>query len=160
LLLGLLQESKRISDEEHSQFKDFKLLNERFLLLHLLGKGGFSEVFKAYDLKEFRYVACKIHQLNPLWPDAKKQGYIKHACREYNIHKMLDHPRVVKLYDVFEIDENSFGTVMELCTGGDLDTYLKQHICLPEKESKAIVAQIFQVCEFLMIQKKKSFYRN
>jgi hypothetical protein len=28
------------------------------------GKGGFSEVHKAFDLKEQRYVACKIHQLN------------------------------------------------------------------------------------------------
>lgn len=46
--------------------------------------------------------------------------------REYNIHKALDHPRVVKLYDVFEIDANSFCTVLEYCDGHDLDFYLKQ----------------------------------
>jgi len=38
----------------------------------------------------------------------------------------LDHPRVVKLYDVFEIDANSFCTVLEYCDGHDLDFYLKQ----------------------------------
>lgn len=50
----------------------------------------------------------------------------RHALREYNIHKSLDHPRVVKLYDVFEIDANSFCTVLEYCDGHDLDFYLKQ----------------------------------
>ena len=52
----------------------------------------------------------------------------RHALREYNIHKALDHPRVVKLYDVFEIDPNSFCTVLEYCDGHDLDFYLKQVI--------------------------------
>lgn len=50
----------------------------------------------------------------------------RHALREYNIHKSLDHPRIVKLYDVFEIDTNSFCTVLEYCDGHDLDFYLKQ----------------------------------
>ena len=31
----------------------------------------------------------------------------RHALREYNIHKQLDHPRIVRLHDVFEIDNNS-----------------------------------------------------
>lgn len=73
-----------------------------------------------------RYVACKVHQLNKDWKEDKKANYIKHALREYNIHKALDHPRVVKLYDVFEIDANSFCTVLEYCDGHDLDFYLKQ----------------------------------
>jgi len=55
-----------------------------------------------------------------------KYCLFRHALREYNIHKSLDHPRVVKLYDVFEIDANSFCTVLEYCDGHDLDFYLKQ----------------------------------
>ena len=31
----------------------------------------------------------------------------RHALREYNIHKQLEQPRIVRLYDVFEIDNNS-----------------------------------------------------
>lgn len=54
----------------------------------------------------------------------------RHALREYNIHKSLNHPRVVKLFDVFEIDANSFCTVLEYCDGHDLDFYLKQVRCL------------------------------
>ena len=71
-------------------------------------------------------MACKIHQLNKDWKDDKKANYIKHALREYNIHKNLVHPRIVSLFDVFEIDANSFCTVLEYCDGHDLDFYLKQ----------------------------------
>lgn len=35
----------------------------------------------------------------------------------------------MKLYDVFEIDANSFCTVLEYCDGHDLDFYLKQ-VCI------------------------------
>lgn len=65
-------------------------------------------------------VACKIHQLNSMWSEMKKANYTKHAVREYNIHKDLVHPRVVQLFDVFKIDNNSFCTVLEYCEGGDL----------------------------------------
>ena len=102
-----IRELKRIHNEDHSRFKDHPTLNERYLLLTLIGKGGFSEVHKAFDLKEQRYVACKVHQLNKDWKEEKKANYIKHALREYDIHKTLDHPRIVKLFDVFEIDNNS-----------------------------------------------------
>ena len=59
-------------------------------------------------MEELRYVACKIHQLNPLWKPAKKHSYTRHALREYEIHKQLRHEHIVQLFDVFEIDDNSF----------------------------------------------------
>lgn len=83
------------------RFKDHPTLNERYLLLHLLGRGGFSEVYKviqrknrkkrvfplfanrfsvhpqAFDLFEQRYAAVKIHQLNKNWREEKKENYHK-----------------------------------------------------------------------------------
>uniref|UniRef100_H3ARZ1 Tousled like kinase 1 n=1 Tax=Latimeria chalumnae TaxID=7897 RepID=H3ARZ1_LATCH len=102
-----IRELKRINNEDSSQFKDHPTLNERYLLLHLLGRGGFSEVYKAFDLYEQRYAAVKIHQLNKNWREEKKENYHKHACREYRIHKELDHPRIVKLYDYFSLDTDT-----------------------------------------------------
>lgn len=66
-------------------------------------------------------VAVKVHQLNPTWSEERKQSYIKHVTREYTIHRDMKHPRVVQLFDVFEIDINSFATVLEYCKGIDLD---------------------------------------
>lgn len=62
---------------QQSRFNNHPVLNDRYLLLMLLGKGGFSEVHKAFDLKEQRYVACKVHQLNKDWKEDKKANYIK-----------------------------------------------------------------------------------
>ena len=42
----LIREMKRIRDEDGSRFNNFQILNVRYALLNLLGKGGFSEVYK------------------------------------------------------------------------------------------------------------------
>jgi len=144
-----IRELKRINNEDQSRYNTHIVLNDRYLLLMLLGKGGFSEVHKGFDLKEQRYVACKIHQLNKDWKDDKKANYIKHALREYNIHKALEHPRIVNLFDVFEIDANSFCTVLEYCDGHDLDFHLKQHKTIPEREARSIIMQVTSALRYL-----------
>jgi tousled-like kinase len=55
----------------------------------------------------------------------------------------------VKLYDVFEIDNNSFCTVLQYCDGNDLDFYLKQHKILPEKEARSIIMQTVAALKYL-----------
>lgn len=114
-----------------------------------MGKGGFSEVWRAYDLNELREVAVKIHQLDPRWSDAKKDNYTKHVTREYEIHRDVRHSRIVSLYDVFEIDDNSFATVLECCKGTDLDAMLKEKKRLPERDARAILLQILSGMQYL-----------
>jgi tousled-like kinase len=129
-------------------FHSFQL-HDRYVLLLLLGRGGFSEVWKAYDLAELREVAVKIHQLDPRWSDAKKESFTKHVSREYEIHRGVRHPRIVSLLDVFEIDMNSFATVLECCHGTDLDTLLKERGTLPEAEARAVLIQILVGMRYL-----------
>ncbi|PWA17551.1 hypothetical protein CCH79_00011358 [Gambusia affinis] len=126
-----IRELKRINNEDSSAFKDHPTLNERYLLLHLLGRGGFSEVFK-----EDKRFSCCTH-------------FDRHACREYRIHKQLDHPRIVKLYDYFSLDTDTFCTVLEFCEGNDLDFYLKQNKLMSEKEARSIVMQIVSALRYL-----------
>lgn len=104
---------------------------------------------QAYDLVEHRYVACKLHGLNAQWSEEKKQSYIRHAIREYNIHKTLVHTHIVRLWDIFEIDQNTFCTVLEYCSGKDLDAVLKSTPILPEKEARIIIVQIFHGLVYL-----------
>ncbi|KAM3398736.1 serine/threonine-protein kinase TOUSLED isoform X1 [Capsicum galapagoense] len=140
----LIREMKRIRDEDGSRFNNFQILNHRYALLNLLGKGGFSEVYKAFDLVDHRYVACKLHGLNAQWSEEKKRSYMRHAIREYNIHKSLVHHHIVRLLEIFEIDHNTFCTVLEYCSGKDLDAVLKATPVLPEREARIIIVQIFQ----------------
>ncbi|OAF65237.1 hypothetical protein A3Q56_07061 [Intoshia linei] len=102
-----IREIRRLKNQANSEFNDYPFLNERYLLLNLLGKGGFSEVYMAFDTKDNIYTACKIHQLNKDWKEEKKSNYIRHALREADIHKKLNHKRIVGLLEVFELDNNS-----------------------------------------------------
>jgi tousled-like kinase len=133
---------KRVQNEDSSRFRDRPKLHDRYVLISLLGKGGFSEVWKAHDLDELRDVAVKIHQLDSRWSEDKKRNYTKHVSREYEIHRDVRHPRIVSLLDVFEIDHNSFATVLEYCRGTDLDSLLKEHKTVNEKDARAILLQI------------------
>ena len=137
-----VREWQRVRHEDASRFAPRPTMNDRYLLLSLLGKGGFSEVWLAYDLAEARRVAIKFHQLDHGWSDEKKSAYVRHAAREYAIQRDLDHPRVVKLHDVFEVDTNTFATVLEHCGGEDLDSLLRSRKHLPERDARAILLQV------------------
>lgn len=143
---GMSNPSSKIKDDISSTWP---LLNDRYQILSLLGKGGFSEVYKAYDLEKMRLVACKIHQLNPHWSLNSRSNYIRHALRENQVHRFLKHLNIVEHYDSVEIDSNSFCTILEYCNGPDLSTYIKQNKTLNEKEAKMIIKQILSGLLFL-----------
>lgn len=133
----------------------YEILKDRYLILSLLGKGGYSEIYRAYDLENCKEVACKIHHFDNSWTESLKCNYIKHALRENKTHRELNHPRVVKQYDTVEIDNNSFCTILELCSGPDLSVYLKQHGRIPEKEAKLIISQILSGLKYLNEREKR-----
>ena len=89
--------------------------------------------------------------MDPQWSPERKRNYQKHALRECQIHRSITHPRVVHFVDVFVLNEMAFCTVLELCEG-DLDTYLKVHKTMPEKDAKVIVAQIASALHCLATQ--------
>lgn len=58
-------------------------------------------------MDEMKYVALKIHHVNPDWREEKKANYVKHAIREKDIHRSLDHPRIIKLYEVHTLNTDT-----------------------------------------------------
>ena len=104
---------------------------------------------QAFDLENNIEVACKIHELNSSWSNTLRDCYIKHAIRENDIYKQIKHSKVVNHYDTFEIDQNSFCSVLEICSGPDLYTYLKLHKVIPEKEAKFIITQLLSALKYL-----------
>lgn len=109
---NLILEFKRLKEEERCKYissglkenKDrYPILKNKYLILALLGKGGYSEVYKAYDLEANKEVACKIHEFNAQWSESLKANYIKHAIRENEIHKELDFPRVSNSFSILSV---------------------------------------------------------
>ena len=149
----LIHEINLYNQESRCTFSQKKegwpLLGGRYQIVGLLGKGGYSEVYKAYDLENHMYVACKLHQLNQNWKEEVKDNYIKHTIRENQIHKEINHSKIVRHFDTIEIDNNSFCTVLEYCSGPDLATYLQRNRYIQEKEARIIITQILEGLEYL-----------
>ena len=149
----LIHEINLYNQESKCSFAQNKegwpLLGGRYQIVSLLGKGGYSEVYKAYDLENHIYVACKLHQLNQNWKEEVKDNYIKHTVRENQIHQEINHSKIVRHFDTIEIDNNSFCTVLEYCSGPDLATYLQRNRFIQEKEARIIITQILEGLEYL-----------
>ena len=131
-------------------------LNERYQILELIGKGGYSEVYKAYDTYNHKFIACKLIQINENWPQEIKQSYIKHTIRENLILQNLNHKKIVKLYDTLEINDNAFCNILEYCSGPDLSLYIRKNGgSISEQIAKIIITQILQALMYLNNLTKK-----
>ena len=94
----------------------------------LIGRGGFSRVYKAFDRKLNRWVALKIYKTSEF---PERYSPIAEIRRVVN----LDHPNICRYLDIEEIEkENTFGEkeitqicVMELLDGGNFAQYITAH---------------------------------
>lgn len=147
---AMLQRSlKRRNDEDNSSFRNQRYLKDRYLLMKLIGKGGFGEVWRAVDLREARVVAVKIHQIVERWTDERKDSYVRHTWRELDIQKNLQHRHIVRSLDVVELNDKCVASVLEYCDGTDLDRVLKQRGPLDEHEARGIIVQMLLAMLYL-----------
>jgi serine/threonine protein kinase len=103
------------------------LLHERYRIVGLLGQGGMSEVYRAFDEKLRRTVAIKMVRNN--WDDAR-EGQLR-LLREARALAAVDHPHVVRIHDVGETADAAVFLVMELVEGESLRAHILK-LDLPE----------------------------
>jgi len=90
----------------------------RYKLERVVGVGGMGVVHAGFDLDLERKVAIKVLHGNPA------HGSRARLLREARAMARLDHPNVVKIYEVDSIDGIDF-VVMELVAGGSLGDWLR-----------------------------------
>ncbi|KJA25792.1 hypothetical protein HYPSUDRAFT_133969 [Hypholoma sublateritium FD-334 SS-4] len=111
-----------------------------------LGTGSFATVHLALDLQKHRQVACKSIR-------TKKDHEVGQVMKEVKILMTLKHPNINEIYDTEE-NKRFIHIFLQLCTGGDLFTYITHHttgsgnrIC--EAEAKYITYQLLQGLVYL-----------
>ncbi|KAJ3449975.1 kp78a-related [Anaeramoeba flamelloides] len=98
----------------------FSTLIEKLMLGKTLGSGSFSKVKWAINQKIKQEVAIKIITKNSLLLDSTNMDRVR---REIAIQKLINHPNVVKIFDVYETEMHLF-LVLEYVSGGELFDYI------------------------------------
>ncbi|KAK2573445.1 Serine/threonine-protein kinase SIK3 [Acropora cervicornis] len=101
-----------------------------------IGKGNFAVVKLATHCVTRTKVAVKIIDKSQL-----DQDNLKKIFREVQVMKMLDHPHIIKLYQVMETDRMLY-LVTEYASKGEIFDYLVSRGRMPEKEARKKFIQI------------------
>ena len=93
---------------------------ENYILQEELARGSFGEVYKAIhasgDIVAIKKI--KISQTN--------QNLLAYVHNEIEILSEISHPNILRFIKALKTTNHVY-LVMELCEGGDLDTYLQFH---------------------------------
>ncbi|RCN25970.1 hypothetical protein ANCCAN_28313, partial [Ancylostoma caninum] len=115
----------------------------KYKLLKTIGKGNFAKVKLAKHTITGQEVAIKIIDKTALNPSSLQKLF-----REVKIMKQLDHPNIVKLYQVME-NEQTLYLVLEYASGGEVFDYLVAHGRMKEKEARVKFRQIVSAVQYL-----------
>ena len=102
-------------------------------VLKKIGEGASAKVYQVKEKSSGEIKAMKQVEKSRL-PD------VKYFETEIKILSLLDHPNIVRLFEVFEDDKN-FYLIMELCKGGNLVTRMKNNK-YKEKAAANLMEQI------------------
>uniref|UniRef100_A0A671YH63 non-specific serine/threonine protein kinase n=1 Tax=Sparus aurata TaxID=8175 RepID=A0A671YH63_SPAAU len=109
-----------------------------YRLLKTIGKGNFAKVKLARHVLTGREHISKCIKCSSL---------SQQLFREVRIMKLLNHPNIVKLFEVIETEKTLY-LVMEYASGGEVFDYLVAHGRMKEKEARAKFRQIVSAVQY------------
>ena len=119
-----------------------KVIDGRFAVTALLGKGGMGCVYRARQLSMDREIALKLlHRSYASEPTAARRFLLeaRHASR-------LNHPNIITIFEFGQTDTQELFLAMELLAGGTLGERIKEG---PIGDLRRISAIVGQVCDGL-----------
>ncbi|XP_037086797.1 serine/threonine-protein kinase 33-like [Pollicipes pollicipes] len=107
-----------------------------------LGRGNFGTVWAARERSTGLIWAAKVV--------AKSSNKLKMLLlgREIQVLKMVEHPNIVYLREIFETSDNVY-LILELCERGELATFCREKGKIPERAARGIMAGITDAIHYL-----------
>ncbi|KAJ3326263.1 hypothetical protein HDV06_000139 [Boothiomyces sp. JEL0866] len=113
-----------------------------YQLLETIGEGSFAKVKIAIHQPTQQKVAIKIIDKTKMTDEYS----IKNVHREAQVLRSLDHPNIIKLFEVMETKKNIF-LILEYAEGGELLEYIVEKGKLREEEAKRLTKQVLSAIE-------------
>lgn len=121
----------------HGRFLPGTMIQQRYRIVSLVGRGGMGEVYRADDLKLGQTVALKF--LPPEFSANEKR--LEYFHREVSLTRQITHSNVCRVYDIGEFDGQHFLS-MEYIDGEDLHVLLRRIGRLPADKGIEIAQQL------------------
>lgn len=119
-----------------------KRLDGRYEIQEIIGVGGMSVVYKAYDNVDDRIVAVKILKDEFLTNDE----FVRRFKNESKAIALLSHPNIVKVYDV-SFGEKLQYIVMEYVDGITLKEYIQKQNAITWNDALLFTTQILKALQ-------------
>lgn len=115
-------------------------LVDKYKVGRVIGEGNFSVVKECQRKSDGKRFAVKCINKSALNPKDRAN-----LVQEINILKDLDHPNIIRLYDVYEDDHDMCYLVMEYAAGGELFDRIIAKEYYTEAEAKKVVKVVAKV---------------
>jgi serine/threonine-protein kinase len=130
-------------DDELERSYEGQLIEGKYLVKGLLGRGGMGAVYRAENVRIGKAVAIKVL----LRGHRKGSDAEKRFIREARIAGGLGHPGIVEIYDLGTLDDGVPFQVMELLEGETLSARIKHEGALPIDEALDVAEQVLSALE-------------
>ena len=133
-------------EKEATSYRANDVIAGRYRITGVLGKGGFGAVYSARHTGTDQAVALKVMMARG---DGKKRdAHVKRFFREARLTARLNHPNVVRVFDVGQAEAGPLFLAMELLDGPTLEDHFdlleSQERYLEEPEAIDIGVQLLQ----------------
>jgi serine/threonine protein kinase len=129
------------------------ILNDRYRILRILGKGGFGAVYRAADM--VLKFPCAVKENLDTSPEARKQ-FEKEAV----ILASLSHPNLPRVRDHFIIPDQGQYLVMDFIEGEDLHSLVQRSGVISEDQALNWINQIASALNYLHSQSPPIIHRD
>ena len=89
-----------------------------------MGEGQFGKVYKAYDLRENRWVAIKSLPMAMVGSNPKFREFLQNEVKSLSVESLKQHLHIITLVELVTTP-NHYYLVYEYCNGGTLETRVK-----------------------------------
>jgi len=124
-----------------------ELRRNKIVLIKKIGAGSFASVYSAkWEVaeKQYKNIAVKIMRVDEMVDDRFKNGFLD---REINIVQKVNHPNIVKVYQVLAIEQSTL-IVCKLCEC-DLLQYLQTRGAVSERVARRLLLELTAAVQYL-----------
>ena len=109
-----------------------------------IGHGSFSIVILVTRISDGKEFACKVLSQSFLIENKIVESF----KREVEVYQKLDHPNIVKLFEILS-DDKLIYMIMEYCSKGNLYNYIAKKGGLPEHTSRHLFKQLISSIKYI-----------